>query len=131
MRSARERRPLWLALGLGLLTTPSCAPPPHDDGGSSSLPPIVLLSPETPHQDLPGSFSVLRDPQGTFTIDDVVGRARSGELRRSLTAEVSLGFTGDVYWVNLAVENARSLAGVWFLELSRALDYVDLYSRPP
>jgi len=70
----------------------------------------------------------LVDPSGTLTIDDVRGDRYSGSWRTSDKDGPGFGFTSDVYWVRITVENMVPYEYEFYLEQAYALiDNIRLY----
>ncbi|HEY6511083.1 MAG TPA: diguanylate cyclase [Burkholderiaceae bacterium] len=108
-------RRLLCLLGL-LLAAPTWAQPmpalqPADADGEVDLWPAV---------------TVLADPDGRWTPDDVL--ARRAEFRRPGGRHANLGVQHGVVWLHIALEPAASGNGRWLLDIDHAsLDRVDVH----
>ena len=72
--------------------------------------------------------SILEDPKGQLTIDQVSSAAWSGQFRKPDKEILQLGFTQSVHWLRFSVQNTTTQQ--LFLELPQALlPTADLYVR--
>ncbi|MET0342937.1 MAG: 7TM-DISM domain-containing protein [Polyangiales bacterium] len=110
----------WLGLLLLVLMVSATAraetPPMADRRALVARPPIL------------GATYMLRDPDGTVTLDDVIRRDAANQLVR-VDEEIALGWTRDAVWVRFDVFNEADHPVFWLLELAYPhLDRVDLYA---
>lgn len=99
---------------------------------AESVPPDLMLQEGNPSaRSLAGYFSVLRDPEGRLTLEQVIA-ARGTAGMPALPGFVSFGFTGDAVWLHVRVISAASRRMTWVLELRPPfVDHVSLYSGLP
>lgn len=115
---------LWVGYG---------APSAHAVEPSTSPRPetLVLLDGQTAAQSMAGVFSMLRDPGGALTLDDVIA-AQAEATMTPLPGFLSLGFTGDVVWLHARVSSGASRRMTWVMELRPPFtDHLVLYAGPP
>lgn len=115
---------LRAALLAWLLAWPAVA------GATTGLPGPVALDPALQKIELDqGQVTLLRDPGGTLTLEQVVAAAGRGEFT-PLHGNLGLGYTRDVTWLRFAVRRDATddPASLWWLEvLPPFLDKVDLH----
>ena len=75
---------------------------------------------------------LLRDPNGKLTIDQVTSPAFRDQFTPSLVDVPSFGYTSDVYWVRLCLDNHTQQKTQWLLDTGFPnMHYVDLYTPRP
>lgn len=105
-------RPFALILWMLLALSPAHAAQRHA--------PPLKLSGLMPSQELTGHLSLLRDPAGRMSIDDV--RRAAPQAMSQLPGPVSQGFTRDVIWLRFVLDRPDHLAPEhWWLTLSHPL----------
>jgi two-component system, NtrC family, sensor kinase len=123
MSPARGRLLALALVASAALSTFACS---DDVLGSPGIPPAVRLSIGEPLQNLAGGFAVLRDPGGRRTPEDIHA-TEDAAWRTVRGAELGLGFSPDIYWVRLTLQNPTSERQSRILELPRTIDRADLY----
>lgn len=112
-----QRLAAWPWLAALLMCLALAAGPAR--AAASGVPPLTLTG-TAPSHELSGHLSLLRDPTGRLTIDDV--RRAAPRSMAKLPGPVSLGFTRDVVWLRFVVERPNEQApDHWWLALSHPL----------
>ena len=89
---------------------------------------VIRLDAATERVDLTSRMEVLRDPQGTLTIDDMA-RPEIAARFRPLPGNLSAGFDRAAFWLRFQVQRAPSADANWFVEVKMPyLDHVALYT---
>lgn len=93
--------------------------------------PLVLT--EGQNQYLLGRhIDLLKDPDGTLTIDQVSSPEFNEQFTPSQVDIPTYGYTNDVYWVRLCLDNETRQTGQWLLDTGFPnMHYVDLYTPRP
>jgi signal transduction histidine kinase len=108
MASALRRAVAWAAVLLCALGF--CAPPAL----------AVTLDSKATRVPLAGHLSVLHDPSGRLTFDEVVRAASQGGLK-PLRGNVSLGYVTGHVWLRFEVNRTSDAPAQWWLEIPNPL----------
>jgi two-component system, sensor histidine kinase LadS len=80
---------------------------------------------------LNGQFEVLADPEGRWTLDDVLRLPLSEQFQRRTEPTFSIGYTDAVHWFRVGLP-AEAPPGDWLLEFGYPLlDFVDVWLPEP
>ncbi len=119
LRSFKRLLRLWamgLAFLLGLITVAQAASGP------------LMLTPEMKSVDLGTYWSVLRDPGGKLTLQDIIEADRA-KLFQPIPGDLAAGYTTDALWLRVEVIRRADSDDQWWLELDPPfVDRVVLYA---
>lgn len=74
-------------------------------------------------------FDILRDPEGTFTIDDITASNKDLPWQQSTQEVPNFGYTTTTYWIRLPLQGLDA-QNQWVIELDYPpLDQITLYYR--
>ncbi len=89
---------------------------------------VFNLDPAIESAVLGKSLSILEDPHGQFTFEQVSSLKMSKFFIPSQKEKLSFGFTHSIFWVKFTVSNANNYDIKWLLESQYPLiDYLELY----
>lgn len=92
---------------------------------------VVSIGSQDQRLSLDAHVEVLRDRYGSFTYQDVRSSPAREQFRRNPKASISHGFTTDVYWYRLVLQNnanGKRPHTDWVLEVDYPpLDFLDIY----
>lgn len=87
----------------------------------------IRISPGFVSQPLSGHMLILRDPNHSFSLEDFVS-GTAGENMLPVEGGVSLGYTADILWVKITLEQINFFPSDLFISLKPTyLDKIDLY----
>jgi len=113
---------------VGLVLCGSALAQPSDPPAQESL----TLTDELDEYPLGLHMEILVDPSGEFTIEEVSSPEFDSQFVPSQAEVPSYGFTEEVYWVRLRLDNQTLATDEWMLEQGFAnTQYIDLYTPMP
>lgn len=119
---ARPRNRFAGLAAILLAAVTACLLPAAALGGT---PELATLD-EGGRQEMPNRFAVSRDPTRHLTLSQVRALPeRSWQVIRG--AQIAFGFSTDVFWIRMAIQNLGGTAAERVLELPATLDSVDLF----
>jgi signal transduction histidine kinase len=78
-----------------------------------------------------GHMAILRDPEGTRTLDEIIVLDTAGRFK-PIPGNVGLGYTPDTIWLRMDLVLPEGAPERWLLEVMPSyLDHLDLYLLPP
>jgi diguanylate cyclase (GGDEF)-like protein len=87
---------------------------------------VLTLTADKTLYRLGGFISILEDPEGAYTLEEV--REMDDQFELFQENEPNLGFSDAVYWVKLTVEEQRGVGKEWLLELGYPpMDHVEFF----
>ena len=102
--------------------------PAQAQDGSAGEQPALVLTNEQGEYPLGLHLSILEDPSGSLTIQDVTSPAYASRFIPSQEAVPNFGYTESTFWLRLRLKNLSSQTAHWLLETEFPnLNYVDLY----
>ena len=94
--------------------------------------PAQVLTEKQNQYQLGRHIDLLKDPNGTLTIDQVSSPEFDKQFTPSQVDVPAFGYTRDVYWVRLCLDNQTPQTAQWLLDTGFPnLHFVDLYTPRP
>lgn len=98
------------------------------DSAQASSP--VVLDGRAGDVDGRGHMAIFRDPEGTRTLDEIIGIDAAGRFK-PIPGNVGLGYTPDTIWLRMDLVLPEGAPERWLLEVMPSyLDHLDLYLLP-
>ncbi|QYJ79271.1 diguanylate cyclase [Shewanella acanthi] len=80
------------------------------------------------HKDLTPFITLLEDPQGELSFEQVLDKANLGQFKTLGDKQPNFGFTTSAWWVMLTLHNPTKQSQQWYLRQDYPLiDYLDLW----
>lgn len=79
--------------------------------------PAIVLG-DAPFLVLDNDLSILRDPSGTLSVQEVADPAYSSRFRRASREDLAPGYSRDAFWARIVLKNTSALTQTRYLEIS-------------